>query len=304
MNESILVFWQQNGDNAGAGDRAGPIHPCEPSMTPSSRPLWRRALAALALSAPLAAWAGCSRDIAVPVAPIGTSVVINGDGIGGIYPDILRKLGPKAGCRFIFSAVPRARLEAMFEAGTADLLIPASGTPKRDQHGIFIPLLGSRPTLISVAGARAPIQTVQELIERRDIRVALVRGYDYGDAYQALAQELGRQGRLFLEVDALSVARLLQAGTADATIMSPTILSGTTQGDARVQGLMDKLRLEPLAELPWGLTGAYISKKSVSAKDLATLRQLLERAARSGAVMDGFKRYHDAEVLAASVRPR
>jgi polar amino acid transport system substrate-binding protein len=276
-------------------------------MTRSFLPFGRAALLALtftlALAAAPSALAGCSRAIWVPVAPIGASVTVRDGQINGIYPELLRTLGAAAGCEFIFSEVPRARLEAMFEAGQADLLIPASGTPLRDRHGWFIPLLGSRPTLISVAGARAPVTSMHALLARRELRVALVRGYDYGDAYQALAAELNRQGRLFLEVDALSVARLLQSGAADATIMSPTILSGAIEGDARVHGLNQRLRLEPLPELPWGLTGAYISRKSVQPEDLAALRALLEQAARSGALMDGFRRHHGADILAASIRP-
>lgn len=72
---------------------------------------WRRTTAAftlalLALSMP--AWANCSRDIHVPVSQIGASVVSSGATVSGIYPDILRSLGAKMGCNFIFSVVPRA----------------------------------------------------------------------------------------------------------------------------------------------------------------------------------------------------
>lgn len=266
---------------------------------------WRRTAAAMALLAlPLLARADCSRDIHVPVSQIGASVVGAGATVSGIYPDLLRNLGAKMGCNFIFSVVPRARLEALFETGKADLLIPASGTPRRDQHGLFIPLLGNRPLLITLQGAREPITTMQELIERREVRVALVRGYDYGPSYQALAKELSSQGRLFYEVDALSVARLMQSGFIDATIMNPTILAGMAQNDARVSGLADRLRLEALPELPWGLSGAYISRKSLNANDQAVLRELLEKAARSGAIMESFQRSHRPELLSASIRPR
>ena len=275
-------------------------------MTDFYSSAWRRTMAvlALALALPSLAGAQCSRDIQVPVSAIGASVVVNGASIGGIYPDLLRSMGAKLGCNFIFTAVPRARLEAMFEAGKADLLIPASSTPRRDQHGLFIPMLGSRPLLISLQGARAPINTMQELIERRELRVALVRGYDYGVSYQALAKELSSQGRLFYEVDALSVARLMQSGFIDATIMSPTILAGVAQNDARVYGLADRLRLEALPELPWGMSGVYLSRKSLTAEDQATLRELLDKAGRSGTVMDAFQRHHRQELLSLSIRPR
>lgn len=257
----------------------------------------------LTLAAPPWAGADCSRDIVVPVAQLGVSVIIGPSTIGGIYPELLRSLGAKAGCNFIFSAVPRARLEAMFEAGTADLLIPASRTPRRDRHGLFVPLLGIRPLLISLQSPRAPILNLQELIERREIRLALVRGYDYGDTYQALIKELARQGRLYLEVDTLSVARLLQAGLAEATIMVPTILSGTLAGNPRVQDMAGRLRLEALPELPWSQSGAYLSKKTLKPEDQAALRELLEHAARSGAVIDNLRRYYRQEILAPSIRP-
>ena len=125
-------------------------------MTDFYSSAWRRTMAvlALALALPSLAGAQCSRDIQVPVSAIGASVVINGASIGGIYPDLLRSMGAKLGCNFVFTAVPRARLEAMFEAGKADMLIPASSTPRRDQHGLFIPLMGNRPLLISLQGAR------------------------------------------------------------------------------------------------------------------------------------------------------
>ena len=263
---------------------------------------WSLALSVLALAMP--AWAGCSRDIQVPVSQIGVSVVGAGAIVNGIYPEMLRALGARMGCNFVFSVVPRARLEALFETGKADLLIPASSTPRRDQHGLFIPLLGNRPLLITLQGGREPVTSMQELLERRDLRVALVRGYDYGHSYQALAKELGSQGRLFYEVDALSIARLMQSGFIDATIMNPTILSGAVQNDARVNGLADRLRLEALPELPWGHTGAYISRKSLTANDQAVLRELLEKAGRSGTLMESFQRNHRAELLSMSIRPR
>ncbi|OBV41400.1 substrate-binding periplasmic protein [Janthinobacterium psychrotolerans] len=278
-------------------------------MTDLYRSAWRRTTAALslalpALALPMLAWAECSRDIHVPVSQIGASVVGAGTTVSGIYPDMLRTLGAKMGCNFVFTVVPRARLEALFETGKADLLIPASSTPRRDQHGLFIPLLGNRPLLISLQGGREPVTSMQELIERRELRVALVRGYDYGPSYQAVARELGSQGRLFYEVDALSIARLMQSGFIDATIMNPTILSGAVQNDARVHGLAERLRLEALPELPWGLSGAYISRKSLSANDQAVLRELLEKAGRSGTLMESFQRNHRPELLSMSIRPR
>lgn len=263
----------------------------------------RQWLVALAVLLPLGAHASCSRGINVPMASTGLSVVVTGDAVSGIYPDLLRVMSEKEGCTFAMTAVPRARLEVLFETGRADLLIPASKTPKRDTLGTFVALIQNRALLISIQSKRPAVGSVRELLAQPELKVALVRGFDYGQAYQDMVAALGQQGRLILEVDALSVARLLKAGTVDVTFMAPTILAGAVQGDERVRDMVDNLRMEALEEMPWGTSGVYISNTSLSPDDKATLHAALERAARSGDVWKSFQRYYSPAVLKAGIRP-
>ncbi|OEZ60442.1 ABC transporter substrate-binding protein [Duganella sp. HH105] len=257
----------------------------------------------MALYAAQAAAADCSRDIAVPVSASGASVQVEGAHIGGIYPDLLRSMGARNGCNFVFNLVPRARQVAMYKDGKADILVPASRTPARDLLGTFVPMIGHRAMLISVAGQRAPIADAKALLERRELRVAVVRGFDYGEHYMALINELGKQGRLFTEVDVVAVARLLHAGSADLTIMGPTLMAGAIQRDPRVKGMQDKLRMEPIPELPWHESGAYVSR-ALKPEDQRVLVDMLEKIGKSNQVMEGYRRYFRADVLTDSVRPR
>jgi polar amino acid transport system substrate-binding protein len=274
-------------------------------MTGRVHSLFCQLLAALPLAvAAMSSHADCSRDIVVPVSTTGVSVIVGNGTFNGIYPEIFRSLGPRAGCHFTFSSVPRARQELLFESGKADLLLPATRTPARDVHGIFVPMVGHRAVLISLQSQRPQITNAQDLLDRRDLRVAIVRGYDYGDAYQAIVRELARQGRLFIEVDPSAVARLLYVGAVDITIMGPTILAGAINRETRVNGMLDRLRMEAIPELPWQQTGVYVSRFSLNPDDRAVLLELLERAAKSNVVMEGFQRYHRPEILAESVRPR
>lgn len=259
---------------------------------------------ALAITLPAAAMAGCSRPFTVPLAPTGLSVVVSGQSVSGIYPEMLNAISAKSGCEFKLSVVPRARQQAMFEAGQADLLLPATHTARRDQFGYFVPLVGVRPAVISYEAHHAPLRTAQDLLERKELRVALVRGYDYGEAYQALARELTAQGRVMLEPDAVSIARKLHAHFVDVTIMAANVMAGAVQSDARVEAMSGKLRIEPLDELPWVDSGVYISKTSVTAEDRAALENLLASAVKSGAVWEGFKRYYSTDILNSSLRPR
>lgn len=253
---------------------------------------------------PTLAAAACSRNIIVPIAPIGLSVFVASDNtISGVYPEILRSAGLKEGCTFELSVVPRARLDILFDAGRADLLIPASRTPARDESGIFVPLIQSRAMLISVASDRLLVRSAQELIDRHEIKVGLVRGFDFGPSYQSLVKELTRQGRVVLDVDAASIARTLQSGAIDMTIMAPSILVGAMQADPKAAGLLEKLRSEPIDELPWGDSGAYISK-GLGDADKAVLKDMLERAGKSGAVWKAFQRFYAANALSGSIRAR
>ena len=235
----------------------------------------------------------------------GLSVVVVDDKVvGGIYPEILEGIQRKDTCTFAIKAVPRARLEYLFESGAADVLIPASKTPERDAVGVFVPLIYNRATLVSLDTGRKPITTAQELIDSPDLKVVLVRGFAYGAAYDDLVRELSRQGRVQYEVDPLSDARVLKNGSAHLTIMAPSILAGAVQGDDRVRDLADKLRFEPIRELPWGDSGAYVSRTSLGEQDQKELIALLENAARSGTVWRGFQNYYSPKVLKESIRPR
>lgn len=261
---------------------------------------WARALrrAAVWLAAGATLWAGaaradCTRAIRVPVAPIGMSVVTSGGEVSGVFPDVLRKVASETGCQFDFVVVPRARVEAMFAAGSADVLVPATRTTQRDLHGDFIPMMKARAMLISLASDRAPIESLADLAERRELRVAVVRGFDYGEPYLELLKTLRAQRRLVVEADTASVVRTLERSLADVTIMAPSILAGTLLQDSRTRPLLDRLRLEAMAELNWADSGIYLSRH-LPAKEREILTDALERNARAGTVWKAVQKHYPA----------
>jgi len=70
-----------------------------------------RLLAALLCAGALPVHADCTRDIVVPLSSTGVSVIVNNGTYSGIYPELFRSMGPRIGCHFVFSSVPRARQE-------------------------------------------------------------------------------------------------------------------------------------------------------------------------------------------------
>ena len=251
------------------------------------------------------AQAACSRVIQVPLAPVGLSVLLPPQGPAtGVYPELLRQLGEAEGCLFAMSAVPRARQELMYETGRGDLLVPATRTPRRDEFGDFVPLIQARAMMISLRSDRVLPGSLRALAQASELRVVLVRGFDYGEAYQGLLKELGRQGRLRLEVDPVSVARVLDAGGADLTLMAPSILASALHADERVSHLLGRLRLDAVEELGWNDSGIYLSRAALGESDRRHLQEALDKAARSGLVWKLFKQFYPAGSMEGSLRPK
>ncbi|MFO1250821.1 MAG: hypothetical protein U1E77_06685 [Inhella sp.] len=104
--------------------------------------------------------------------------------ISGAYPLLLQQLATQ-GCRFVFQPVPRAPPERLFETGAADLIVPATHSERRDAYGEFVPLILSRPAAVSLQSRRAPqLHSTAELLARKELRVVVVRGFDFGAPYQ------------------------------------------------------------------------------------------------------------------------
>lgn len=265
---------------------------------PILRPL---ALSLLLLSG--VASADCTRPIQVPVAETGLSVIVQGQEVSGIYRDILDDVSKHINCQFIYKPVPRARLEAMFQAGTADLLLPAPRTEQRDRHGVFVPLIQARAAVISMEGKLPPILSLADL-KKLPLRIAVVRGFDYGKGYQRFLADMQGTERLFVEVNPVAVARLLQAGIADVAIMAPTVLAGAILGDSRVSGMIDRLHVDAVDELAWVEAGIYLSKTSLNEADRRELLGALSAPSLSKVIWDSYKRHYPPGILAGSLRPR
>lgn len=254
--------------------------------------LCRLLLVLAGLALPASAWAGCSRPIRIPAALSGNAVTQQAGQVGGLIPDVMNQIGAKIGCTFVWTPVARMRLESMFQSGDADILVASVKSERRDRDGLFVPLIDTRPTLFSLASARAPVHSMQELVARRELRVVLVRGFDYGPGYQAMVAQLAAQGRLYLQPHPGKVARMISEGMADVTVVT-----GISFADGAT------MRSEPLSDLAWQKSGFYLSTKSLTAADRALLEQGLTNAVKSGQWWDAFKRHYPAALLGASARP-
>lgn len=261
-----------------------------------------RCTALLTSLAPLAADAGCSRPMRIPVSPSGMTIRIDNGEVVGIMPDLMRKFGKAAGCEWIFTPAPRARVEAMFEAGQGDLLMGATRTARREELGVFIPIVATRATFVWLGNSFAPVRSLADVVRHTELRVALVRGQEYGEQFDAMVQVLLAQKRLVYESTPVNVARLIDAGVADLTIMTPIAMAGMMGQDPRYAGWIPRLRTAPADELAWSDTGLYISKAAVGKEDRAVLEKMFAAIVKSGELWDLMRGGYPPDLLRESLK--
>jgi len=257
------------------------------------------------LAAAMPAQAECSRPLQVPVAVIGQAVTVTDGGqVGGIFPELLRAEASKAGCVLEFQVVPRSRLEKLFEVGQADLLLPARRSTRRDEYGHFVPMIRSRAMLLAIKSRVPSLHSTAELLRKRELRVGVVRGYDYDESYQVLVKQLAEQQRLTEATDPVSLARMLDAGTIHVAVVTPTAVTGALRASGKWAYLVERLHTIAVDELPWGESGAYVTRHAaLSDADRQHVREMLEHIAKSGAAWRQFQHYFPEANLGESVRP-
>ncbi len=251
---------------------------------------------------PGASQAACTRPIIAPLSPSGMTLRMEGDKVSGFLPELLRRFGKEVGCEFVFTIAPRARIEAQFEAGQADVVMASTRSDRRDKLGVFVSMVSTRATVLSLGKPTAPIKSLADLIARQDVRVALVRGQEYGGGFPDMVKALTAQNRIIYESNSNNVARLIDAGIADVTVMTPIALAGQLGTDPRYAHLIARLRIDPVEELPWGETGAYISRTTVGPEDLAALEQMFANIGKSSTLMENMRATYPPNILRESVR--
>ncbi|MBH9551432.1 transporter substrate-binding domain-containing protein [Inhella gelatinilytica] len=252
-----------------------------------------------------AARAGCSREIYVPVSPLGLMVTVHKGQPGGAFVEVLQEAGRATGCRFRFEPMPRARQEMLFLARRSDLMLPAQRTDRRDPFGQHVAMLQVRPTLVALRPLSTHVINTTTLLHDSTLRVAVLRGVDNGPAYRELLTQLRQRERLVVEADTVGVLRALREGLADAALMNPVILQGhllqAEQTDLRE--LATHLSARALPELDWGTTGFYLALDPLPPSDRQLLAATLSAPTVRARLWRQLRERYPGPLLDAGYRP-
>ena len=140
----------------------------------------------------------------------------------GLDKDIVDELQARSKCRFETNVLPRVRTWLEMQEGRLDMTTAVLPTPEREQTLWIFNYLQLRNYLLLVKDGTADIKSLRDFVKAPNApKLGVVRGFKYGEVYDAWVAELAAQNRVQEVVETAALYRLLKAGRVSAVLGSP-----------------------------------------------------------------------------------
>ncbi|WMW81493.1 hypothetical protein RF679_04235 [Undibacterium cyanobacteriorum] len=212
----------------------------------------------------------CQRPLRIAINPQSPALTVNSQNqVSGILSDFFGSIESASSCRFTWDLVPRARAMHYLKNGLTDIVF-AIHSEERDRYGEFIPLIEFHPSLI-VRNEVNLNEDPSRILESEQLRFGFVKGYDFGKEYLELVYRVktAKRGEEIIEVD--EVARKMDQGHINASIMSATVFVQP----ARDILLDQKIQAIPLKQFPKARVGLYLSNQTIKPDERRYLREMM-----------------------------
>lgn len=138
----------------------------------------------------------------------------------GISKDIVVELFKRMDLKYEFKVMPRARISSMIEEGSLHMGVSSIRNTEREKYAWFVPYFAEKNA--ALVRKTANISSEEELINSKNIKVGIVRGYYYGEYYMDLVEKL-KQKRIIVETkDIEELFKLLQEDWIQVTFNNPS----------------------------------------------------------------------------------
>jgi polar amino acid transport system substrate-binding protein len=212
--------------------------------------------------------AGCSRPVDVAFSSISPDMTLGAEGqYEGVAIEFLQVIAQRTGCVFNYVEMPRARAWYLFGRQGTDIVPAAIANAERDQSGTFFDHLVFEPvSLLSLKSHPVTLSHSQEILNS-SVRLAMVRGHNYGPRFASLTANPALVERLAPMKDPQTLARMLQARRMDAVIVMASIFAEA----AVEQGIAEQIHAQTIEDLDWSGEGMYLTSSRLPAEDIKTL---------------------------------
>jgi len=222
----------------------------------------------------------------------------NGEQWAGIDKDIVEELARRTGCELRMTRDSRIRIWTMLKEGALDMTMSGISTPEREGFARFTPYFQSRNMLLLRNEAARRATTLEQFASQAEFKVAVIRGFKHGAAYDAWLERLRKQGRVYETPDYTSLLRLFQHGRVHAVLQLATNIDALER-DPQLHGQFRVLDLVPHENIQ----GSLVISRQVPEASAGRLEQALRAMREDGTIKTIMQRHVGADrALAMALR--
>lgn len=220
-----------------------------------------------------------------------------GGGWTGIDKDVVDELARRLGCSLEVRVDSRVRIWAGLGGGNIDMSVSAIPLPERENIGRFVPYMSGRNFVLLHKGLSARLRGMDSFLADPQYKIAVVKSYKHGRAYEAWLAKLREQGRVYETPDHLSMMRLFKLGRVDAVMATPTSWYPLVQQE-RLAGTYSVMDWAPRENM---VSGLVLSRQNVDEATVDRFRQAVRAMREDGTLRRIFERHTDAERAAQMI---
>jgi ABC-type amino acid transport substrate-binding protein len=237
----------------------------------------------LALSTTQAQTKVCSRPVRIGASRVTTYLARGTAKKPGLLPTVITPQLQALDCEVQLQTLSRETMEKAFAQGDLDAMLMSYRTTERERIGQFAPLLRILPvTLLRQGQPTQGLNTLSQILQASQLRLAAVSGNSYGLAYDRTLLALQKQGRIVEAAGTEAALEALAQGKADITVLTPLACWAVVQMRPEKALHPDQLQQLQLRDLEWGLTGSYFSRQTLNPTQRDALINALNRVVTSG----------------------
>jgi polar amino acid transport system substrate-binding protein len=215
----------------------------------------------------------------------------------GIDKDVVDELARRLGCTIEASVDSRVRIWAGLSAGIIDVSVSAIVLPEREKIGRMIPYMTGRNYVLLRKDLSTRITGMNSFLADPQYKIAVIKSYKHGKAYEAWLEQLRAQGRVFETADQLSMLRLFKLGRVHAVMAASTTWYPLVKQE-QMTGTYAVMDWAPKDNV---VSGLILSRQHVDEATAARFSQAVRAMREDGTLRRIFTRHTDAERAAQMV---
>ncbi|MCU6500948.1 transporter substrate-binding domain-containing protein [Rugamonas sp. A1-17] len=215
----------------------------------------------------------------------------------GIDKEVVDELARRLDCKLDVSVDSRVRIWAALANGNIDISVSAIPLPEREKIGRFVPYMVDRNFVLLHRGLSARLNGMDSFLADPQYKIAVVKSYKHGRAYEVWLAKLREQGRVYETPDHLSMMRLFKLGRVDAVMVTPTSWYPLVKQE-QLAGTYSVMDWAPRENM---VSGLVLSRRSVDEATVERFRQAVKAMRDDGTLRRIFERHTDADTAAQMV---